>query len=365
MAIERGRREAGAAPRPVDPGRIEEVAGKVLGDLAATMATIACGIGQRLGLFRALAEGPARSDEVATATGLQERYVREWASGLTAAGYLVHHPEDGRFSLSPEHAAVLADERHPAFLGAAHEVVRELFGVLDPLEQAFRRGGGVTLASYGDEFWSAVRRLTGVSFEHLLVPNWIPAIAGLEERLNAGARLADVGCGGGVALIELAKAFPRSTFNGFDIHGPNIEHAAQAARAAGIADRVTFERRDATEALPGRYDAVTLFDVAHDCSDPVRLLREVRSALTSDGVLVILEARCGERLEDNQGPVGTLLYGLSLLHCLPQSLAAGGAGLGTCGLPESKLRKLCVEAGFTSLESVAEEPLDVLYAARR
>lgn len=364
MTIEAQRQVERTAPQPVDPSKLEDVAGKVLGDVAATLATISCGLGDRLGLFRALAKGPARSDELAKATGLQERYIREWASGLSAAGYLSYDPDGRLFSLSSEHAAVLADERSPAFMGAAHAVVRELFRVLDPLEEAFRRGGGIPLASYGEEFWGAVRRLTGVSFQHLLVQSWIPAIAGLESRLRDGARLADVGCGEGVALIQLAKAFPRSSFDGFDIHGPSIEHASQAARAAGVDDRVSFERLDATEGLPDTFDAITMFDVAHDCVDPLRLLRAIRSALKPDGVSVILEIRCGDRLEENQGPSGTLLYGLSLLHCMPQSLAGNGPGLGTCGLPESKLRTLCLEAGFASLEKVAEEPLDILYAAR-
>lgn len=364
MTIETERQGNATAPGALDSAKLEEASGKVLTDVAATMATIACGLGDRLGLFRALAKSPARSEELAEATGLTERYVREWSSVLTAAGYLSYNPERRQLSLSPEHAAVLADEQSPAFLGAVHAVVRELFRMLDPLEAAFRRGGGIPLASYGEDFWSGVRRLTGVSFEHLLVQAWIPAISGLERRLRDGARLADVGCGGGVALIQLAKAFPRSTFQGFDLHGPSIEQATRAARAAGVADRVTFERLDATTGLPGKYDAITMFDVAHDCADPLRLLREIRAALEPDGVSVILEIRCGDRLEENQGPAGTLLYGLSLLHCMPQSLAANGPGLGTCGLPESKLRELCLAAGFATLEKVAEEPLDILYAAR-
>lgn len=224
--------------------------------------------------------------------------------------------------------------------------------------------GGVPLAAYDEQFWLGLERLTGVSFEHQLVQEWIPAVPGLEARLREGARVADVGCGTGLAPIRLAQAFPRSRVRGFDIHGPAIERAERTAREAGVADRVAFERRDAVEGIPGAYDLITIFTVVHDSRDPLKLLRAARSALRPEGICLILEMNCHEDVEADEGSVGTLLYGLSLLHCMPQSLAEGGAALGTCGLPEPRLRELCLEAGFSSLDRAADEPLTVLYTAR-
>jgi SAM-dependent methyltransferase len=348
-----------------DARAVEAFAERVFGDLAATMTSFSCMLGERLGLFRELARGPATSAELAKRSGASERYVREWASGLASAGYLVYEPSSGRFSLPAEHAAVLADERSPAFAGGAHQVIREMAKLFDPLERAFVDGSGVALASYGDGFWCGVERLTGVAFTHRLVDHWLRAVEGLEARLLNGARVADVGAGVGVAAIEIARAFPRSRVDGFDLVPRNVERAALRARDAGVGDRTSFRVLDAVgEELPGTYDLITLFDVVHDSRDPVTLLRHVRSALAPGGLALVLEIRSEERLEHNAGPLGALLYGFSLFHCMPQSIASGGPGLGACGLPEPKLRALCLEAGFASLTRVAEEPTDLLYAAR-
>ena len=364
MAAQHDLMATAVAATPVDEAGVEEFAGRVLSDLAATMATAFSILGDRLGLFRVLGEGPATSEELAARTGLEARYVREWASGLMTAGYLGYESASNRFSLPREHAAVLADEGGPAFLGGAHQLVGELLKTLDPVEQAFRRGGGVLLDSYGENLWRGTERLTGVSFEHQLVQEWIPAVGGLGDMLRDGALVADVGCGAGVAAIQLARAFPRARIRGFDIHRPNIERAVHSAREAGVEDRVSFEQLDAIEGIPGVYDVITFFDVVHDSRDPLGLMSAARSALREDGVCVVLEINCHDDLEGNEGPVGTLTFGFSLLHCMTQSLAVGGAGLGTCGLPEQRLRELCLTAGFRSVGRVAEGPLDLLYEVR-
>jgi 2-polyprenyl-3-methyl-5-hydroxy-6-metoxy-1,4-benzoquinol methylase len=345
-----------------DPAEVERFTGRVVTDLAGAMATVLCALGDRLGLFATLAAGPATSADLAASAGLSERYVREWASGLYAAGYLDHDPETGRFGLPAGHAAVLADEPGPAFLGGAYGTVRGMLAVLDRVEDAFRAGGGVPLDAYGDRFWRDVQRFTGPDFAHRLVQEWIPAVSGLPERLAAGAAVADVGCGAGRAAITLARAYPAATVTGFDILPANVELAGRSARAAGLDGRVRFERRDATQGLPGGYDVITLFGVVHDAADPLALLRAARAALRPDGVCLIQEISSGERLADNRGPAATVLYGFSVLHCLPQSLAAGGEGLGTCGLPEPRLREVCLRAGFAGLDRVFEGPLDTLYA---
>jgi SAM-dependent methyltransferase len=352
------RRHAGAMDSSV-----EQFAGRVLGDLAATMSTVFCALGDRLGLFRALAVGPATSTELASATGVNERYVREWASGLYAAEYLDYDPATARFALPAAHAPVLADEGGPAFLGGAHGTVRGMLGVLDRVEAAFRTGGGVPLDAYDERFWLDVERFTGPDYAHRLVQDWIPAVPGLAERLAAGTTVADVGSGSGFAAILLARAFPDATVHGYDVLAANIARAEQLAVAEGVGDRVTFARLDAVQGLPGTYDVITFFGVVHDAYDPLGLLRAAYRALRPGGVCLIQEIASGEQLEDNRGPAGAVLYGFSLLHCTTQSLAAGGPALGTCGLPESRLRKLCGDAGFGSLVRVAEGPLDVLYAA--
>jgi 2-polyprenyl-3-methyl-5-hydroxy-6-metoxy-1,4-benzoquinol methylase len=352
------------AQQTIDESRVEEFLERVIGDFAGTMTTVFCALGDRLGLFTALVEEAATADELAAKLGLHERYVREWANGLVTAGYLTRDTINGRYSLPSEHVPVLADEGGLAFMGGAHQMIREILGTVDIIERSFREGGGVRLDDYRDEFWMGLERLTGPAFEHQLVQEWIPAVNGLETRLRAGARVADVGTGTGVAPITLARGFPAATVRGFDIHAPNIVRATEIAREAGVADRVQFEQADGVKDIPGRYDLITMFAVVHDTSDPLTLLKNARGALEDNGVLLIDEINCHETVEDDQGPLGTFVYGLSLLHCTSQSMAHGCAALGTCGLPEARLRAFCLDAGFGSVERVWEGPLDAVYAVR-
>ena len=352
--------------RPViDQSRVEEFVGRVIGDLAGTMTTVFCALGDQLGLFAALAEQAASSEDLAAKTGLQERYVREWANGLVTAGYLTRDPASGTYALPPEHLPVLADEGGLASLGGAYQTIRELLATIDIIERSFSQGGGVRLKDYREEFWTGLDRLTGPAFEHQLAQEWIPAVEGLEARLRAGARVADVGSGTGRAPIRLAQAFPNVTVTGFDIHPSNIERATQTAREAGVTDRVRFAEADGVKGIPGRYDLITMFMVVHDTSDPRALLHNAHAAIEDDGVLLIDEPNCHEPVEEDRGPLGTLMYGLSLLHCTPQSLAHGGAALGACGLPEPRLRALCADAGLGNVERIWEGPLDAVYAVRR
>lgn len=348
----------------VDSSLVEEFLGRAISDIAGTMTTVLCALGDRLGLFSALAQAQATSEELAATLDLQERYVREWAHGLVAAGYLEHDPLTGRYALPAAHAAVLAEQGGPAFLGGAHQMIREILRTIDTVETSFREGGGVRLEDYRQEFWVGLERLTGPSFEHQLVQEWIPAVKELPQRLRSGARVADVGTGTGIAPLVLARAFPATSVRGFDVHPPNVERATKIARDAGLADRVRFEEADGVNEIPGLFDLITMFAVVHDTSDPLALLQSARRALEDDGVLLIDEINCHDTVEGNKGPLGTFLYGLSLLHCTSQSLAEGGAALGTCGLPEPRLRALCLDAGFGSVERVWEGPLDAVYAVR-
>ncbi len=348
----------------IDEARVEEFVERAIGDVGGTMVTAFCALGDRLGLFKALAGEAATSDELAARAQVQERYVREWANGLVAAGYLARDPASGRYALPSEHVPALADEGGLAFLGGLYQLVREMLGTLDEIERSFREGGGVSLGDYRDEFWTGLERLTGPAFEHQLVQEWIPAAPGLEDRLRRGARLADVGTGTGIAPIRIAQAFPAVHATGLDIHGPNIARADETARRAGVSDRVRFVAADGVKDIPGRYDVIPMFAVVHDTSDPLALLRNARAALDDDGVLLIDELNTHELPEDHPAPMGALIYGLSLLHCTPQSLAEGGAALGAAGLPESRLRELCEQAGFATVRRVWEGPLDAVYVVR-
>ena len=351
---------------PVDEAAVGAFMQRTMGDAAGMMAAALAMLGDRLGLFAALADGgPATSIELAARAQVSERYAREWLYGMHAAGYLTIDPESGQFVLPAAHAQVLAAEGGPFFLGGAFQLTLGYLRPIDRLIEAFRSGGGVPQSAYGEETWEGMYRLGRTWYEHALVQQWLPA-AGVTPRLQAGARCADIGCGSGLALIQLAQAFPNSTFVGFDSFDGQIERARDHAASAGVAERVRFELHDATGGIPGRYDLITTFDALHDAADPRALMRSVHDALNPDGTYLIMEMNCADDPRENAGPLGTLMYGISLLYCMSTSLAAGGAGLGTCGCPPAKVRELCHEAGFTSVERLPiEDPMNVLYAVQR
>jgi 2-polyprenyl-3-methyl-5-hydroxy-6-metoxy-1,4-benzoquinol methylase len=349
----------------LDEARIGAFMEKALGDAAGLFAGVLTMVGDRLGLFRELADGgPASAAELAVRAGVNERYALEWLRGLRAAGYLEQDP-DGRYSLPPEHAQVLAVEGGPFFLGGAYEVTFGYLQTIERLIEAFRDGGGVPQSAYPHEAWHGMCRFSRPFYEHLLVQQWVPAIDGLQEKLERGVRWADVGCGGGLALIRLAQAFPGSTFVGYDAFDGQLELARREAAAAGVEDRVRFELLDAASGLPERYDVVSTFDVVHDAVDPEALVRALRDALEPDGIYVLLEMNSADDPEDNVGPIATIMYGVSVAYCMTTSLAHGGHGLGTLGLPEARVRELCVARGFGTVERIPlEDPFNALYAVR-
>jgi len=354
-------------PQPkVDHAKQEAFVGKVLGDTSATMTTILATIGDRLGLFKDLAaNGPAASNDLAKRTGIQERYAREWLGGMASAGYLEYDPKTRRFTLPAEHVAALAQENGPFFFGGLYEMLPALAGILDQVTAAFRKGGGVPQSAYDVAFWNGLERFTAGWFENLLLQQWLPAMPDVQAKLERGAQVADVGCGRGRALIKLAQAFPKSRYVGFDAFGPTVEKAADRAKAAGVADRITFQQLDATKGLPGPFDVITTFDVVHDSVDPQGLLRAVRQGLKPDGIYVCLDINCSDKLEENAGPLGAMFHGFSVLYCMTTSLANGGAGLGTLGFHEPKVRELCAQAGFHTVRRLPlENPFNNVYEVR-
>jgi SAM-dependent methyltransferase len=347
-----------------DAAAVEQFIGRGISDIAGAMTTIFCIVGDRLGLFRALDEGPATATELSTRAGIDERYALEWLRGLASAGY-VEEGTDGRYVLPPAHAVVLAREGDPLFVGGAFQ---ELGGMLPALERiiaAFRAGGGVPQAAYPDDAYTGMARFTAAWFDHHLLGAWLPLLPELRERLERGIRWADVGCGAGRAVIRLAQGFPQSTFAGFDAFPAQVELARAAADAAGVADRVSFEIADAAQGIPERWDVISTFDVVHDAVDPDALVAGIRRSLTDDGAYLMLEINCADEHADNRGPLATVLYGFSILYCMTTSLAHGGAGLGTCGCPPAVVEKIGHGAGFGTVREVPiEDPFNRLYELR-
>ncbi len=351
---------------PVDLKKTEEFAHKVLEDTSSATTVIMSAIGDRLGLFKDLAEnGAATSEEVAQRAKIHERYAREWLGGMTAAGYLTYDPGTRRFLLPPDHVPALAEEGGPMFFGGIHSELLGMIQVYDQVIEAFRNGGGVDPGNYPSGFYDGLDRFTSNWHNNLLIQQWIPSVPHILSRLKQGITVADVGSGRGRALVNLAKAFPRSLFVGYDIFEPNLRYAMEFARAEGVADRVKFVERDVSKGLPEDYDLITTFDVIHDAVDPRGILRSIRKGLKPDGIYLCLDINCSDKLEENVGPLGALFYGFSIMYCMTTSLAKGGEGLGTLGLPLSKLEELAKEAGFSEVRRLPlENPFNNLYELR-
>jgi SAM-dependent methyltransferase len=350
----------------IDAARQEEFVGKVVEQISGTMTTLLGAVGDRLGLFKNLAEqGAATSAELASRTKLNERYLREWLGGMATAGYLNYQGTTKRFSLPAEHASVLAHENGPFFVGGMYQMLPAFTGVFDQVLTAFRSGGGVSQSHYSEMMWDGLERFTCTWFENLLLQQWIPAMPDVKAHLERGCDLADAGCGRGHALIKLALAFPRSRYVGYDNFGPTVVRATANAREANVSNRVRFEERDVSKGLPSQFDVITTFDVVHDAVDPLQLLQSIRRALRPDGVYVCLDINCSEKLEENANPLGAMFHGVSVFYCMTTSLANHGAGLGTLGFHEAKVRELCEKAGFSSVRRVPlENPFNNLYEAK-
>jgi SAM-dependent methyltransferase len=281
---------------------------------------------------------------------------------MRAAGYVDLEPETGRYVLPPEQAQILANEGGPAFLGGAFQLTFGYLHTIDRLTEAFRSGGGVPQSAYPADTWEGMGRFSRSFYDNLLVQHWLPMVPGLVQRLEQGARWADVGCGAGLAIIRLAEAFPASTFVGYDNFEGQLELARRAADDAGVSDRVRFELRDAAAGLPASFGVISTFDVVHDATDPTALVSAIHRALDRDGTYLMLEMNSADDPDENVGPLATLLYGVSVLYCMTTSLAHGGEGLGTCGLPEARVRELCRRGGFGAVERLdLQDPFNSLY----
>jgi SAM-dependent methyltransferase len=349
----------------IDQARMDELLGRAVVDIGATMHAACVVIGDRLGLYRALAdEGPLTAGDLARRTGTSERYVREWLASQAAGGYVTYEPGEGTFSLSEEQALALADEGSPAFLPGAFQVATAAVKNEPRVAAAFASGEGVGWHEHDHSLFVGTERFFRPSYAANLVGSWIPALDGVEEKLRRGARVADVGCGHGASTIIMATAYPESTFAGFDYHPASIERAREAAREAGLSDRVSFEAASATEFGGAGYDLVCNFDCLHDMGDPVAAARHARRALERDGTWMIVEPFAGDRLEDNLNPVGRVFYSASTLVCVPASLAQDGRAALGAQAGEALMRSVVSEGGFSHFRRAAETPFNLVLEAR-
>jgi SAM-dependent methyltransferase len=352
-------------PPAIDPARLEQFVFRAVEEVGATLNAALVVMGDRLGLYRALAEaGPLTAAELAERTGTAERYVREWLGAQAAGGYVEYDPASGRYTLPPEHAVALTDESSPAYLPGFFQIA--LGSVVDSpkIVEAARAGDGFGWHEHVHDVHDGCERFFRPGYNANLVEAWLPALDGVVEKLERGARVADVGCGHGASTILMAQAFPNSTFVGSDYHEGSIETARQRAAEAGVADRVSFEVASATADAGGGYGLVTMFDCLHDMGDPVGAAQRVLGSLAPDGTWMIVEPAAGDRIEDNLNPIGRAFYGFSTLLCTPASLSQEvGLALGAQA-GEARIRDVVVAGGFTRFARVAETPFNLVYEAR-
>jgi SAM-dependent methyltransferase len=348
----------------IDEARLNQLLGRFVDDFGAAGFAATVVIGDKLGLYQALAAGPATAAELADRSGTHPRLVGEWLAAQAASGYVTYHPDNERFSLSPEQAFALANEDGPMYLPGAFQVMVAAVKDEPKITQAFATGTGVPWHAHHPDLFAGTERFFRPGYAANLVASWIPALDGVQAKLEAGAQVADVGCGHGASTLIMAQAYPNSTFIGFDSHQPSIRHAQQVAANAGLAERCRFQVATATSYLGAGYDLVTVFDALHDMGDPVGAAAHIHRTLGPEGTLLLVEPYANDRLEDNLTPVGRAYYAASTLLCVPHSLSeAPGTALGAQA-GEQRLREVATAAGFGRFRRVAQTPFNLVYEAR-
>ncbi|MGI8784596.1 MAG: methyltransferase domain-containing protein [Acidobacteriota bacterium] len=353
------------ASQSINEEKLNAFMGKVVGDFGAALSSSLAYIGQKLGLYKAMAgAGPVTAAELAERTGTVERYVREWLINQAAGGYVEYEPTTGKYVLPPEQAVALTDEASPFFVGGGFYVVKAMTQAQNRIEKAFQDGGGMLWGEHDPDLFVGTERFFRPGYTAHLIAEWIPALKGAEAKLKEGAKVADIGCGHGASTIIMAKAYPNSKFYGFDNHAPSIEHARQAAAVAGLSDRIVFQVADATS-FPGEgYDLIAFFDCLHDMGNPVGAATRAFETLAEDGNVLIVEPMAGNNVEENINPIGRTFSAASTLCCTPNSLAMGGPGLGAVAT-EKALGDVVRAGGFPHFRRATETPFNRVFEARR
>lgn len=350
------------SPRAIDHEKLNALLGQAVQDMGASLHAALILIGDKLGLYRAMADGtPVTPAELAARTGTAERYVREWLNANAAGNYVQYHPESGQYSLSPEQAFALALDDTPIHLPGFYHMLASCMKDEEKLTEIFRTGQGFGWHEHEKGLFEGCERFFRPSYLANLTSNWIPALDGVEAKLEAGAKVADVGCGHGASTILMAQAYPKSRFFGFDYHPASIEAARKRAEAAGVADRIMFEVAPAKAFPGGGYDFIAFFDCLHDMGDPSGAAAHVRAALAPNGTWMVVEPFAHDDVSANLNPVGRIFYSASALVCVPASLSQEvGLGLGAQA-GEARLRDVITSAGFTRFRRATETPFNMVF----
>lgn len=352
------------SPAPFDPDKAHQFVGKVVADCAATVSVALAVIGDQLGLYRAIADaGPVLSRDLAKLTATSERYVREWLINQAAAGYLDYDSETGRYGLPAERAVALLAEESPYYVGGALMIALAMTKAEPRALENFRTGAGMSWSEHDRYMFEGCERLFRPGYLANLVQNWIPALDGVQQKLERGAKVVDIGCGHGASTIILAKAYPKSSFYGFDLHPASIERARTLAEENGVTDRATFEVAGGADYPGSGYDLIAYFDCLHDMGDPAGSIRHTRDALAADGTVLLVEPAAGTQVEDNFNPVGQFYSGASVLVCTPNALASSADALGTVATDDA-LGDVVRQGGLSRFRRVLETPLNRVFEAR-
>ena len=350
----------------INEEKLNDLLGKFVGDLGATMSAGTIVIGEKLGLYKAMgnANEPVTSKELANRTNTNERYVREWLNAQAASGYVAYDARSGSYYLTDEQAFVLTDENSAAYLPGAFLSAAAALKAVPKLVEKFKTGEGLGWHEHEHDLFCGTEIFFRAGYSAHLVNDWIPSLDGVEEKLKTGAKVADIGCGHGASTILMAQAFPNSEFYGFDYHDKSIEISRQKAKAAGVADRTNFEIAKAKDFPGENYDLITTFDSLHDMGDPVGAAVHVKNSLAKDGTWMIVEPFANDKTEDNHNPIGRIYYSASTLVCTPVSLSQEvGAALGAQA-GEARLREVVQEAGFSRFRRANETPFNIILEAR-
>lgn len=350
----------------LDQAKLEAFAARAIADIAASYTGVMVSVGSKLGLYKAMAgAGPVSAKEVARRAGCAERYVREWLNAQSAAGYLLYHAASETYELTPEHAQVLADEDSVCFIPPAWNMPAAMWADEDKALDAFRSGRGVAWGEHDARMACGVAAFYRNGYRASLVPHWLPALDGVVAKLQAGITVADVGCGHGHSTLLMAKAFPQSTFFGFDSHAPSIDAARRNAREQGLEGRVHFELARATDYRKGNYGLVCFFDTLHDMGDPVAAARHAAETLAQDGTVLLVEPFAHDRVEDNLNLVGHLYYGASTVICCAHAVSEGGRLVLGAQAGPRRLAEVFRKAGLTQFRKAAETPFNLICEVRR
>jgi SAM-dependent methyltransferase len=354
------------ASSPTDQDKLMAFAMRTIGDIAAGYIGVMVSLGHKLGLYKALAgAGPLSAPEVARRAGCAERYVREWLNAQAAAGYVDYHAVSGTYELSPEQAAVLADEDSPAFIPHAWNVPASMWFDEPKALNAFRTGQGVAWGEHHERMACGIAAFYRNGYKASLVPQWLPALDGVVARLEEGIDVADVGCGHGHSTLLMAQAFPNSRFHGFDTHAASLVEARRHAEQAGIAHQTRFDLARATDYPDRRYGLICFFDVLHDLGDPVAAARHAAATLAPGGTVLLVEPFANDRVEDNQGTVGQLYYTGSTLICCAHAISEGGRMVLGAQAGPARLAEVFRKAGFTHFREAARTPFNLIFEIRR